>query len=64
MHSTEGLIVKGLNSNLLSTPASPTSRHDRILWEKEVKEQFPKVFQGLGVLGEEYRIKLEENVTP
>ena len=28
-----------------------------------MKKQFLKVFQGLGVLGEEYRIKLEEIAT-
>ena len=32
--------------------------------EQDVRKQFPKVFQGLGVLGEEYRIKLRDDATP
>ena len=31
--------------------------------EQDVKKQFPKIFQSLGVLGEDDRIKLEENAT-
>ena len=31
--------------------------------EPDVKKQFPKAFQGLGVLGEEYHIKLREDAT-
>ena len=32
--------------------------------ENEVTKQFPKVFKGLGTIGEEYEIKLKENAEP
>lgn len=39
-------------------------RVDTISWEQDVKKQFHKAFQGLGVIGDEYKIKLKEDATP
>ena len=61
-------IVKGLKNNLLSlqmlTALQLIRRVDTISWERNIKQQFPKVFQGLGVIGDEYRIKLREDAIP
>lgn len=68
--STVGAIyvIKGLKSNLLSlqmlTALQLVRRVDTIHWEQDVKKQFSKVFQGLGVIGDEYKIKLKEDATP
>ena len=32
--------------------------------EPDVVKKFPKVFTGLGTIGDEYQIKLKDNVTP
>ena len=39
-------------------------RLNTVSWEQDIKKQFPKVFQGLGVIGEEYQIKLKEDAIP
>ena len=68
--STDGpiYVVRGLNLlSLQMLTALQLVRRvntNESFGEQDVKNQFPKVFQGLGVLGEEYRIKLEENATP
>ena len=66
-------VVAELKSNLLGLPAiqalNLAARLDETaditpLTAPSIHKQFPKVFQGLGNLGEEYEIKLKPDATP
>ena len=62
-------VVKGLKNNLLGLPAIVALQLMEKLCEtetrdKEIKEQFPEVFTGLGTFGERYDIKLKDDATP
>ena len=62
-------VIRGLKVNLLGLPAIKAlnilQRLDAIGVEKsEIQEQYPKLFKGLGTLGEEYKIELREGATP
>ena len=68
-------IVRGLRSNLLGLPAikalnlatrldETVSQSAPPLSERYIHDRFKKVFQGLGNLGEEYKIKLKTGATP
>lgn len=64
-------VVNGLQTNLLGLPAitalnlaarvDATSHPET---ETEIHQRFPKVFQGLGNLGEEFEIKLKPDAVP
>ena len=61
-------MVKDLKNNLLGLPAITSlnliSRFDSIHCSAdEVKKLYPHLSQGLGSLGEKYKIKLKENAT-
>lgn len=65
----QNCMVKGLKTNLLGLPTITSLQLIGKLCATEVKnkdiwEQFPEVFTGLGTFGEEYEIKLKENATP
>ena len=61
-------VVKGLKTNLLGLPAitalNLAARVDSANCAADIHQRFPKVFGGLGNLGEEFEIKLKPNVTP
>ena len=68
-------VVKGLKNNLLGLPAitalnlvarvDETSTSDTTTASADrIREKFPRVFQGLGNLGEEYEIKLKPDAKP
>ena len=66
-------VVSGLKTNLLGLPAITalnlaaridTTAQDETDKDEDVRKQFPKVFKGLGNLGEEYSIRLKEDATP
>ena len=61
-------MVKGLKTNLLGLPAitalNLAARVDSANCAADIHQRFPKVFGGLGNLGEEFEIKLKPNVTP
>ena len=61
-------VVRGLKNNLLGLPAIQAlqlvQRVDTIRTGEDIREQFPKVFTGLGTLGEPYQIKLKEGALP
>ena len=67
-------VVKDLKSNLLGLPAitalklaarlDGTSSSTTPLTTLTIHNQFPKLFQGLGNLGEEYEIKLKPDAKP
>ena len=61
-------VIEGLKSNLLGLPAimglNLVARIDVAVSDKSLKERFPKVFTGLGNLGEPYTIKLKPNSEP
>ena len=62
--SVELYVIKGLKNNLLGLPAI-TELHlmERLCsteFERDIKEQFPQVFTGLGTFGEEYDVKLKD----
>ena len=61
-------VVRGLESNLLGLSAIQNLRLikcvDSVGIMDNVKQRFAKVFEGLGTLGEEYKIQLKENATP
>lgn len=70
-HSTRQsvYIVQGLKNNLLGLSAITALQLVRRInathvTEPDVVKRFPKVFNGLGRIGEEYQIKLKENATP
>ena len=61
-------VVKGLKTNLLGLPAitalNLAARVDSANCAADIHQRFPKVFGGLGNLGEEFEIKLKPNATP
>ena len=62
-------VVRNLRNNLLGLPAITAlkliQRVDATYSGKEdVLERFPKVFTGLGTMGEDYTIRLEEGARP
>ena len=62
-------VVKSLKNNLLGLPAIPSLNLATRLQQIEessmaVQDEFPKLFQGLGSMGEEYEICLKDNVKP
>ena len=62
-------VVKGLKINLIGLRAIIALQLIQRVYatynqEPDVVKQFPKVFEGLGNLGEAYKIKLKENATP
>ena len=64
------LVVEGLKTNLLGLPAIQAlhlaARIDEtnITTFDDVRKRFPKDFQGLGNLGEEFKIRLKPNAAP
>ena len=61
-------MVKGLKTSLLGLPAitalNLAARVDSANCAADIHQRFPKVFGGLGNLGEEFEIKLKPNATP
>ena len=62
-------VVKGLKTNLLGlqaiTALQLAYRVDVVNTEEpDIVKRFPQAFKGLGIIGEEYQIKLKDNVTP
>jgi len=69
-------VIKGLKNNLLGLPAitslsliekrCTTEFEDKDTHSipKEILEQFPEVFKGLGTFREEYEIKIKNDATP
>ena len=62
-------VVRGLKTNLLGLPAiSSLQLIQRVCSTegelRDIKKQFPKVFNGLGTLGGEYEIKLKGDARP
>ena len=62
-------VIRNMKVNLLGLPAivalGVLKRVDEIeVLEQDVRKQFPKLFQGLGNLGEEYHIPLKEGAAP
>ena len=62
-------VVRGLKANLLGLPAITLLQLIQRLCtvkteSSDIEKQFPKVFSGLGTLGEEYEIKLKDNASP
>ena len=62
-------VVKGLKTNLLGLPTivalNLVARVDEISdYAQEIPKKFPKVFQGLGTMGEPYTIKLKPDAQP
>ena len=58
-------VVDGLRTNLLGLQAITAlrliQRISIVTAEEEIFKRFPKIFNGLGTIGEEYEIKLKEN---
>ncbi len=68
-HSENIFVVRDLQTNLLGLPSITSlqliQRIDATLSETmTIQEQFPKVFTGLGTLGDEYTIKLKDDAQP
>ena len=61
-------VVEGLKNNLLGLPAITAlhlaARVDTSNSETDICRRFPKVFKGLGNLGDEFAIKLKPDATP
>ena len=62
-------VVCGLKNNLLGLPAIQNLRlvkkvDSTTSTTTAIRERFPTVFEGLGTLGEEYRIQLKDNAVP
>jgi hypothetical protein len=61
-------VVKGLKMNLLGLPAiialQLISKVEATSSSQGIKERFKSVFQGLGTIGDEYKIKLKEGAVP
>ena len=61
-------MIRGLRNNLLGLPAIKSlqlvCRVDTVCSEQEIQQRFPKVFSGLGTLGEPYVIKLKADAKP
>ena len=66
-------VIRGLKTDLLGLPAITSLHLVECLYsteeelsdiKKQYQQQFPKVFNGLGTLGGEYRVKLREDAIP
>ena len=62
-------VVRGLQSNLLGLPAIASLKillraHSIYQSGEDIRKEFPRVFNGLGTLGEEYVIKMKEDAVP
>ena len=61
-------VVQGLKNNLLGLPAVVSlqliHRVNNIRTGDDIRKMFPKVFSGLGTMGEPYQIKLKEGALP
>ena len=61
-------VVRGLRSNLLGLPAITAlqlvTRLDAVNSKWDPRTSYPKLFKGLGTMGEEYTIKVREDATP
>ena len=61
-------VVKGLRNNLLGLPTIQAlhlvSRIDKVISHSEVKMTFPRLFTGLGNLGDPYQIHLYPGLKP
>ena len=60
-------MVRGLKTNLLGLPAiTALDLLEKLcaVTDQDIREQYPKVFTGLGTFGEKYEIKVKENATP
>ena len=61
-------VVRGLRRALMGLPAikslNVAKQIREVVERTDIKQQFPKVFTGLGNLGEEYCIKLREGAVP
>ena len=61
-------VIKGLKINLQGLPPITAlqliSKVDATSSSHSVKERFKSVFQGLGTIGDEYKIKLKERAVP
>ena len=62
-------VAGGLKTNLLGLPAIQDLQLMRRIEATEIAQpevvtQFPRVFQGLGTIGEEYCIKLQDDARP
>ena len=61
-------VIRGLKNNLLGLPAiialQLICRASSIQTGDDIQKHFPKVFAGLGTLGEPYQIKLNKGAVP
>ena len=66
-------VAEGLQNNLLGLPAIiswdlakriDVTTGEQKTQEQRIHEQFPDLFKGLGTMGEEYTIKLQEDAKP
>ena len=62
-------VVSGLKSNMLGLPAIKSLQLLQKIYsvsslQQNIRERFPKVFSGLGILGDPYTIKLKEGAKP
>ena len=61
-------VIRGLKNDLLGLPAIVSlqliRRANSIQTDDDIRKQFPKVFSGLGTLGDPYQIKLKEGAVP
>ena len=61
-------VVRGLKNNLLGLPAVVAlqliHRVNSVRTGDDIQKMFPKVFSGLGTMGEPYQIKLKEGALP
>ena len=61
-------MIRGLRNNLLGLPAIKSlqlvCRVDTVCSEQKIQQRFPKVFIGLGTLGEPYVIKFKADAKP
>jgi len=64
----EVYVIEGLKTNLLGLPAITAlhlaARMDTLQSKSNIIHHFPKVFKGLGNLGDEFEIKLKPDVKP
>ena len=61
-------VVRDLKNNLLGLPAIVAlqliHKVSSVKTEDDIRKMFPKVFSGLGMLGELYQTKLKEEALP
>ena len=61
-------VVRGLKNNLLGLPTIVAlqliHKVSSVKTEDDIRKMFPKVFSGLGMLGELYQSKLKEEALP